>query len=159
MILELIFVYISAFFQPTDKNWKEKAEKELAECEESRAVKLRLLEERIVEDKDIPNARRDDAFLLRFLRAKKFNVDKSFRMVMTFARSLFVLGTFFDFNSIRFCFFQIQKYFKMKNESPDLFRISPLSDMQNLLKMQMQQILPQHDENGSLIYLFRVREY
>lgn len=45
----------------------------------------------------------------------------------------------------------------MKSESPDLFRISPMSDMQNLLKMQMQQILPQNDENGSVIYLFRIQ--
>lgn len=47
----------------------------------------------------------------------------------------------------------------MKSDAPDLFRISPLSDMENLLKMQMQQILPQHDGNGSVIYLFRVRKY
>lgn len=47
----------------------------------------------------------------------------------------------------------------MKNESPDLFRVSPLSEMQELLKMQMQQILPQHDEGGSVIYVFRVRKY
>lgn len=46
----------------------------------------------------------------------------------------------------------------MKRESPDLFRVSPLLDLDELLKMQMQQILQQHDENGSVIYLFRVRK-
>lgn len=54
---------------------------ELGENAESSKSKLQLLEERIVQDNDIPNARRDDAFLLRFLRAKKFDIDKSFRMV------------------------------------------------------------------------------
>lgn len=77
------FFNIFTFSSFTDKKWLERAEKELGECEESRGIKLRLLEERIVQDKDIPNARRDDAFLLRFLRAKKFDVDKSFRMVIT----------------------------------------------------------------------------
>lgn len=47
----------------------------------------------------------------------------------------------------------------MKSESPDLFRVSPLLDMQELIKMQMQQVLPQHDEGGSVIYVFRVRKY
>lgn len=60
----------------------EKAERELSENKETRTKKLTLLVERIVQDKNIPNARRDDAFLLRFLRAKKFDVDKSFRMVL-----------------------------------------------------------------------------
>lgn len=68
----------------------EKAKNELGECAESRKIKLRLLEERVVQDKDIPNARRDDAFLLRFLRAKKFDVDKSFRMVFTIFHFLFL---------------------------------------------------------------------
>lgn len=45
----------------------------------------------------------------------------------------------------------------MKNESPDLFRVSPFADMNDLLKMQIQQVLP-HDSNGSVIYVFRVRK-
>lgn len=62
--------------------WQQKARQELGEECEIRRTKLKQLEELIVADIEIPNARRDDAFLLRFLRAKKFDVDKSFRMVI-----------------------------------------------------------------------------
>lgn len=48
---------------------------------------------------------------------------------------------------------------KMKRDSPDLFHVSPVTDMQELLKMQMQQTLPHHDENGSMVHVFRVRKY
>lgn len=47
---------------------------------------------------------------------------------------------------------------KMKRDSPDLFHVSPVTDMQELLKMQMQQTLPHHDENGSMVHVFRVRK-
>lgn len=62
----------------------QKAELELGETAENRSIKLTQLKELILLDNDIPNARTDDAFLLRFLRAKKFDVDKSFRMVSLF---------------------------------------------------------------------------
>lgn len=140
----------------------EKAERELSENKETRTKKLTLLAERIVQDKNIPNARRDDAFLLRFLRAKKFDVDKSFRMVLIEKNSYSPHGSGFanlSSNHIFSIFRQIQKYFKMKNDSSDLFRVSPLSDMQELLKMQIQQVLPHRDSNGSVIYIFRVRKY
>lgn len=75
-------------------------------------------------------------------------------------QSSMMLASILDYK----CFFlnsvpQIQKYFKMKSESPDLFRVSPVSEMHDLLKMQMQQVLPQLDNNGSVVYIFRVREY
>lgn len=47
----------------------------------------------------------------------------------------------------------------MKRESPDLFHVSPVTDMQELLKMQIQQTLPHNDENGSIVHIFRVRKY
>lgn len=84
-------------------------------------------------DNELPMARRDDAFLLRFLRAKKFDVNNSFKMV--------------------------KKYFKMKNESSDLFKVSPIKEMNDILLMQIQQVLPLRDNNGSVVYIFRVRKY
>lgn len=47
----------------------------------------------------------------------------------------------------------------MKRDSPDLFHVSPVSDMQEFLNMQIQQSLPHNDENGSLVHVFRVRKY
>lgn len=64
-----------------DKIWLKKAEEELGENETVKSAKLKQLQERIVCDENIPPCRRDNAFLLRFLRVKKFDVEKSYRMV------------------------------------------------------------------------------
>lgn len=53
----------------------------------------------------------------------------------------------------------MQKYFKMKNDSPDLFRVSPSSQLDDILKMQIQQTLPGRDASGSVVYVFRVRKF
>lgn len=45
----------------------------------------------------------------------------------------------------------------MKNESPELFRVSPSTDLHDLLKMQIQQVLPDRENSGSIVYIFRVR--
>lgn len=64
-----------------DKIWLKRAEQELGENDTVRSVKLKQLAERIAQDENVPPCRRDNAFLLRFLRVKKFDVDKAFRMV------------------------------------------------------------------------------
>lgn len=74
--------------------------------------------------------REDEAFLLRFLRAKKFDVDKAFKM--------------------------ISKYYWMKKNSPELFHVSPVSDLKVMLEMQIQCMLPQKDNHGRQVYVFRV---
>lgn len=53
----------------------------------------------------------------------------------------------------------MQKYLKMKQECVDLFRVSPIEQMDDLLKMQIQQTLCDRDPNGCLIYLYRVSKY
>lgn len=74
--------------------------------------------------------REDEAFLLRFLRAKKFDVDKSFKM--------------------------LQKYYWMKEHSAELFHVSPPTDLKPMLEMQIQCMLPQKDNHGRQVYIFRV---
>lgn len=44
----------------------------------------------------------------------------------------------------------------MKQHSAELFRVSPISQLHELLKMQMQYMLPNRDSNGRQIYIFRV---
>lgn len=79
------FIFLLSFdgfhFPSTEKDWRQKAETELGENDEHRKEKVKQLYEIIINDENIPLARRDDSFLLRFLRAKKFDVDKAFRMV------------------------------------------------------------------------------
>jgi hypothetical protein len=116
-------------FTSVDKSWREKAEKELNENSEANS-KIRQLRSMITSSDLNKRGREDDAFLLRFLRAKKFDVDKSFKM--------------------------ITKYYWMKVHSPELFHVSPPSDLKSMLEMQIQCMLPQPDLQGRQIYLFRV---
>lgn len=51
---------------------------------------------------------------------------------------------------------QMQKYYKMKEEYPEIFKVSPPSEMKFMLEMQIQTMLPKKDEHGRQIYLFRV---
>lgn len=112
-----------------DKNWREKAEKELNENSETHA-KLKQLRNLLAGCELTQKGRNDEAFLLRFLRAKKFDVDKSYKMM--------------------------QKYYWMKEHSPELFHVSPPSDLKSMLEMQIQCMLPQKDNHGRQVYVFRV---
>lgn len=55
-----------------------------------------------------------------------------------------------------YIYFQIQKYYTMKQRYPELFTVSPPSHMSNMLKMQIQYMLPHRDTNGRQVYIFRV---
>lgn len=69
-----------------DSHFREKAEKELGETgSELTYTKIRQLRQQLniyaEHHQRGLGGRRDDSFLLRFLRAKKFDVDKAFKMV------------------------------------------------------------------------------
>ncbi|XP_058126518.1 LOW QUALITY PROTEIN: retinaldehyde-binding protein 1-like [Anopheles ziemanni] len=120
-----------------DPKYREKAEKELGETGgELTYTKIRQLRQQLnIYNENHQRAlgcRRDDSFLLRFLRAKKFDVEKAFKMM--------------------------QKYYKMKEEYPEIFKVSPPSEMKFMLEMQIQTMLPKKDEHGRQIYLFRVEK-
>ncbi|EDS28629.1 conserved hypothetical protein [Culex quinquefasciatus] len=120
-----------------DSHFREKAEKELGETgSELTYTKIRQLRQQLniyaEHHQRGLGGRRDDSFLLRFLRAKKFDVDKAFKM--------------------------IQKYYKMKDEYPEIFKVSPPSEMKFMLEMQIQCMLPKRDDSGRQIYVFRVEK-
>lgn len=115
-----------------DRKWREKAEKELGETQDLTKARISQLRHMLTVTKTIPHGRRDDAFLLRFLRAKKFDVEKAYKMTV--------------------------KYFSMKQQSPELFKVSPISDLSDLLQMQIQLMIPNRDSNGRQLYIFRVEK-
>ncbi|XP_054284633.1 clavesin-2-like isoform X2 [Macrosteles quadrilineatus] len=109
--------------------WAQRAFVELNEIPEAAVEALHELKLRIADDTEL-HACTDDAFLLRFLRARKFNISKAFTM--------------------------LQRYYRMKEESPELFRIPRPSERLHILEMNAQCVLDDRDHNGSRVYIFRV---
>lgn len=64
----------------------EKAARELNETNDTRGPKLIELRTRLEETENelLVNSRRDDAFLLRFLRARKFDLDRSYQLYVRY---------------------------------------------------------------------------
>ncbi|XP_054284632.1 alpha-tocopherol transfer protein-like isoform X1 [Macrosteles quadrilineatus] len=112
--------------------WAQRAFVELNEIPEAAVEALHELKLRIADDTEL-HACTDDAFLLRFLRARKFNISKAFTM--------------------------LQRYYRMKEESPELFRIPRPSERLHILEMNAQCVLDDRDHNGSRVYIFRVGQF
>jgi len=122
---------LSPFLHPfADMSWREKAQKELGETSEAYEKIDQLRSLLSSSELTRQKGREDEAFLLRFLRAKKFDIEKAFKMM--------------------------QKYYWMKEHSPELFHVSPPTDLKAMLEMQIQCMLPQKDAHRRQIYVFRV---
>jgi hypothetical protein len=52
--------------------------------------------------------------------------------------------------------FQLEKYFAMKQQSPEIFKVAPIGEMRTMLEMNIQTMMPLKDNHGRQIYIFRV---
>ncbi|XP_021922038.1 clavesin-2-like isoform X1 [Zootermopsis nevadensis] len=111
--------------------WADKAAVELNEKPETVQTNISSLRSMVLAETHL-HVRTDDAFLLRFLRARKFNCAEAFRM--------------------------LQRYYIMKLRCPELFKTPRPSEKQHILEMQAQNMLEDRDSNGRRVYIFRVEK-
>nr|CAD7455543.1 unnamed protein product [Timema tahoe] len=111
--------------------WVQRASEELNEKPEKIHDDINTLRSMIVAETNL-HVPADDAFLLRFLRARKFNCTKAFHM--------------------------LQRYYVMKLRCPELFKIPRPSEKKYILEMQAQNMLEDRDGFGRRVYIFRVEK-
>ncbi|XP_060565184.1 alpha-tocopherol transfer protein-like isoform X2 [Ruditapes philippinarum] len=107
-----------------------KAEEELNEKAEWRARDIQALREMILKKPEL-KIRTDDAYLLRFLRAKKFDYDRAFNLIM--------------------------KHFSMRadEKNKQLFDNLLPSTVKHVLDAGVTGVLPHRDKQGRRVMIFR----
>lgn len=88
----------------------------------------------------------DEGFLLRFLRARKFDSQKAFAMVREITRECL------DLKREN----QLQRYYLMKLKCPELFGCPLPSENGKVFELQAQNMLQQRDQLGRRVYIIRV---
>jgi alpha-tocopherol transfer protein len=78
-------------------------------------------------------SRTDDAFLLRFLRARKFDYDRAYALLIN--------------------------YFSVRTQNPDVFQNLSFSGVELILSKGVLSVLPQRDKDGCNIIYFRPGMY
>ncbi|GIY25016.1 clavesin-2 [Caerostris extrusa] len=109
------------------------AKQELNENEETRASYIEQLRKLVLAEKNL-KCRMDDEFLLQFLRARKFSVEKAFTRLQT-------LFTVFS------------------RSFPDVFADCDADSIRSMLKCGVASILPYRNEDGSLVLLIKMGEW
>ncbi|XP_052085433.1 alpha-tocopherol transfer protein-like [Mytilus californianus] len=105
-----------------------KAQEELNEKPEWRSRDIQALREMVEKEKAL-RIRTDDAFLLRFLRAKKFDYERAFNLIMT--------------------------HFKMRIDSAELFEGLRPSAVKQVLEAGVTGVLPHRDKLGRRVIVLR----
>lgn len=107
---------------------EKKAEKELMEKPEWRARDIQALREMLQEEPNliVPS---DDAFLLRFLRARKFDYDRAFRL--------------------------IKQYYILRANNPELFKDFVPSALKDVFSANLEGFLQDRDHEGHAIFVIR----
>ncbi|XP_048727428.2 alpha-tocopherol transfer protein-like isoform X1 [Ostrea edulis] len=106
----------------------QKAERELNEKPEWRSRDIQALREMVNKNTEL-HIRTDDAFLLRFLRAKKFEYDRAYNLLLS--------------------------HFQMKKENPKLFENLCPSAVKHVLEAGITGVLRHRDKEGRRVMVFR----
>ncbi|RZC38378.1 alpha-tocopherol transfer protein-like [Asbolus verrucosus] len=109
--------------------WQKTAEEELNETPENLKQEVFALRQMVQNDTSL-NVLEDDAFLLRFLRARKFDSKKAFHM--------------------------LQRYYLMKLKCPELFSCPAPSECSKVFDLQAQNMLQERDQLGRRVYIIRM---
>ncbi|CAH1397420.1 unnamed protein product [Nezara viridula] len=113
-------------------SWKERCCKEVGETDESRTEGLAALRRHLSGNPEIHTVQADE-FLLRFLRARKFDVEKSFKL--------------------------LKSYLSAKKRDPELFQLSPAVEDIVHLSQGCQCILRGRTKKGQAIFVSRPGKY
>lgn len=108
----------------------EKAERELGETPERRTEALKELRALVDGEADALKSRTDPLFLLRFLRARKFDVPAAFRL--------------------------LRNYYRIRYENPDLYADLYPSTVKDVLDLQCLGFLPDADAQGRRVFVLRM---
>ncbi|KAK7579682.1 hypothetical protein V9T40_000311 [Parthenolecanium corni] len=108
----------------------EYARTELGETEELKTRAISELQDMIYERADITPHRMDDAFLLRFLRARNYRIEAAFRLFVN--------------------------YHHFRDNNPEYFKdVNPL-DLGYIGDAEILSVMPYRDQNGRRIMIFRL---
>ncbi|CAM1322453.1 TTPAL (predicted) [Pycnogonum litorale] len=110
-------------------NLEKKAELELQEKTEWRERDVQALRDMVISGDIRLNACVDGKFLLRFLRARKFDYDKAYDLLI--------------------------KYYSSRINNPDLFKDFIPSSVKHVFAENFQGFLPDRDLHGRLVFLYR----
>jgi len=117
---------------PLSPEWVQRAQEELQEKAEWRDRDIQALRDLVEAEENLVCSSTDE-FLLKFLRAKKFDYEKSFKMV--------------------------QRYCAMRSRSPQNFSKSIPSLAKDILDSQLQTVLPHRDAQARRVMIFRAGKW
>ncbi|KAK3922438.1 Alpha-tocopherol transfer protein-like, partial [Frankliniella fusca] len=112
--------------------WLQRARDELHEDPDKTPGLLDRLRGLVQEEPDL-RARCDDAFLIRFLRARKFNVAKAHKTV--------------------------QRYYQMKRKHPNLCRASSVERLGGIMAAELHGVLQGRDQAGCRVLAVKIDNY